>query len=285
MGEITIPPTPVNAALSALLAAEARLLRHVSLPFGSSLLALACSGGGDDPGPSGPVPSVLVKSSGDDQQGLPGAALPQPLEVRVTDQSGLVMANVLVTFSASAGTVNPTSASTDTQGRARTLLTLPNQAAAQIAYKATRDLASIRDARVLVVMPPAVRGLGSSSGFNFVIKDMNGLGHQALLAATNTFLTEARKRPELTNLRMRMADGKEVPAMVALRDTDLDLAFLRPVDALAAPAAFRHPGTRERPSSRRELAALYVPCRPSCPGPSPGRAPRESAFCAVQRSD
>ena len=89
--------------------------------------------------------------------------------------------------------------------------TLPNQAAAQIAYKATRDLASIRDARVLVVMPPAVRGLGSSSGFNFVIKDMNGLGHQALLAATNTFLTEARKRPELTNLRMtNLEDASEL---------------------------------------------------------------------------
>jgi hypothetical protein len=107
----------------------ARGFRSVAVVSALSLLALACSGGGDDPGPSGPVPSVLVKSSGDDQQGLPGAALPQPLEVRVTDQSGVVMANVLVTFSASAGTVNPTSASTDTQGRARTLLTLPNQAA------------------------------------------------------------------------------------------------------------------------------------------------------------
>jgi hypothetical protein len=71
---------------------------------------------------------VLVKAGGDDQTGLPGAALPQPLEVRVTDQSSVVMANVLVTFSASAGTVNPTAVSTDTQGRARTLLTLPQQA-------------------------------------------------------------------------------------------------------------------------------------------------------------
>jgi hypothetical protein len=104
-------------------------LRSVRAVLALSLLALACSGGGDDPGPSGPVASVLVKSSGDDQSGLPGAALPQPLEVRLTDQSGVVMANVLVTFSTTAGTVNPTAASTDTQGRARTLLTLPSQAA------------------------------------------------------------------------------------------------------------------------------------------------------------
>ncbi len=40
-GEITVPPTPVNATLSALLAGEAALSRHMDLPFGSSLLCLA----------------------------------------------------------------------------------------------------------------------------------------------------------------------------------------------------------------------------------------------------
>jgi hypothetical protein len=39
--EITIPPAPVNAALSALLAAEAAALRLVNMPIGSSLLAVA----------------------------------------------------------------------------------------------------------------------------------------------------------------------------------------------------------------------------------------------------
>jgi ubiquinone/menaquinone biosynthesis C-methylase UbiE len=39
--EISVPPAPVNALLSGLLAVEARLVRHVSLPFGSSLLCLA----------------------------------------------------------------------------------------------------------------------------------------------------------------------------------------------------------------------------------------------------
>ncbi len=39
--EITVPPAPVNAALSALLYLEARLSRFVGLPFGSSLLAVA----------------------------------------------------------------------------------------------------------------------------------------------------------------------------------------------------------------------------------------------------
>ncbi|WP_047218267.1 MULTISPECIES: efflux RND transporter permease subunit [Delftia] len=88
---------------------------------------------------------------------------------------------------------------------------LPGQSASEIAHRATRELASIRDARVLVMLPPAVRGLGSSSGFNFMIKDMNGLGHQALLQAKEKFLTEARKRPELTNLRMtNLEDASEL---------------------------------------------------------------------------
>jgi SAM-dependent methyltransferase len=41
LGEITVPPAPVNAALAAALALESRLARVVSLPFGSSLLCLA----------------------------------------------------------------------------------------------------------------------------------------------------------------------------------------------------------------------------------------------------
>ncbi|WP_051303500.1 efflux RND transporter permease subunit [Comamonas composti] len=86
-----------------------------------------------------------------------------------------------------------------------------DQSAAAIAHKATQDLASIRDARVLVLLPPAVRGLGSSSGFNFMIKDMNGLGHQALLEAKDKFLAEARRHPELTGLRMtNLEDASEL---------------------------------------------------------------------------
>lgn len=39
--DIAVPPAPVNAALAALLRLEARLLRHVDLPAGSSILCLA----------------------------------------------------------------------------------------------------------------------------------------------------------------------------------------------------------------------------------------------------
>jgi ubiquinone/menaquinone biosynthesis C-methylase UbiE len=39
--EISIPPAPINRALAGALAIEARLLRFVDMPFGSSLMALA----------------------------------------------------------------------------------------------------------------------------------------------------------------------------------------------------------------------------------------------------
>ncbi|WP_423459039.1 efflux RND transporter permease subunit [Ottowia sp. VDI28] len=88
---------------------------------------------------------------------------------------------------------------------------LPSQSAAAIAHKATRDMASIRDARIFVTLPPAVRGLGSNAGFNFMLKDMNDLGHTALLAAKDRFLAEARKRPELANVRItNLEDASEL---------------------------------------------------------------------------
>jgi hypothetical protein len=40
-GEITVPPRPLNATLSLLLAIEAGVVRAVPMPFGSSLLCLA----------------------------------------------------------------------------------------------------------------------------------------------------------------------------------------------------------------------------------------------------
>ena len=41
LGEISVPPAPVNAILSAALSGEARVQRVMALPFGSSLLCLA----------------------------------------------------------------------------------------------------------------------------------------------------------------------------------------------------------------------------------------------------
>ncbi len=45
-------------------------------------------------------------------------------------------------------------------------------------------------------------------------------------------------RTEVTDIKLRLPDGKEVAAEIAMRDRDLDLAFVSPKTPLAAPAAF-----------------------------------------------
>ena len=69
---------------------------------------------------------AFAKLSGDEQQGLAGAALPEPLVVQVLDQSGNVLEGVQVTFAITAGdgTLSVEIATTDAQGRAATTLTL-----------------------------------------------------------------------------------------------------------------------------------------------------------------
>jgi len=42
---------------------------------------------------------------------------------------------------------------------------------------------------------------------------------------------------QVTDVKLRFADGTEVPAKIVLRDKDLDLAFVRPAEKLAQPVA------------------------------------------------
>ena len=82
----------------------------------------------------------------------------------------------------------------------------PEQQADAIARKATEDLKVLRDARIFVMLPPAVRGLGSNAGFNFQLKDLNGQGHDALVAARDRVLELAKGHPMLRSLRSTNLD-------------------------------------------------------------------------------
>ena len=76
-----------------------------------------------------------------------------------------------------------------------------HQSAEAIARQAGKDLAHIRDARIFMLQPPAVRGLGSAAGINFMLKDVNALGQDALVAAKDKLIELAREHPALTNVR------------------------------------------------------------------------------------
>jgi len=70
-----------------------------------------------------------------------------------------------------------------------------------IAERATRALSRIRDAQVFVLVPPAVRELGNSSGFDLELEDRGGVGHSGLTAARNQLLRLAARDPLLANVR------------------------------------------------------------------------------------
>ncbi|OCR22601.1 multidrug transporter [Pseudomonas syringae] len=77
-----------------------------------------------------------------------------------------------------------------------------DQGSAQIAARATAELSQIvSDANVFVAQPPAIRGLGQSSGFDVQLKDLGGLGHDALVKARAQFIELARKQPALQGVR------------------------------------------------------------------------------------
>jgi len=75
------------------------------------------------------------------------------------------------------------------------------QDAASLADKMTKALSKIRDAKLFVNQPSPVRGLGQGSGFTLELKDVGGLGHQALMEARNKFIQLAAENPKLNRVR------------------------------------------------------------------------------------
>jgi hydrophobe/amphiphile efflux-1 (HAE1) family protein len=74
---------------------------------------------------------------------------------------------------------------------------LPGVNAASMLAKVTARVATVKDARVLIVLPPPVQGLGSAGGFKMVLEDRGGLGPDALVQATNALIGAAYKDPAI----------------------------------------------------------------------------------------
>ncbi|WP_422924769.1 efflux RND transporter permease subunit [Singulisphaera sp. PoT] len=58
----------------------------------------------------------------------------------------------------------------------------------------------IRNAMVLVIQPPPIRGLSQTGGFELMIEDRSGKGVESLQRVVDQFQNEARKRPELAGV-------------------------------------------------------------------------------------
>ncbi|HTW74839.1 MAG TPA: multidrug efflux RND transporter permease subunit [Steroidobacteraceae bacterium] len=62
---------------------------------------------------------------------------------------------------------------------------------------ARRRFAAITAAKINVLNPPAIRGIGTFGGFDFELEDRAGRGSAALAQAVQTFLAQARREPAI----------------------------------------------------------------------------------------
>jgi hydrophobe/amphiphile efflux-1 (HAE1) family protein len=72
---------------------------------------------------------------------------------------------------------------------------IPGVTAASVLATLRQRLSVIHDARVLVIQPPPVQGLGSTGGFKMMLEDREGLGPEALAKAANALVAAANKDP------------------------------------------------------------------------------------------
>ena len=73
--------------------------------------------------------------------------------------------------------------------------------AAAIAGRAMGAFAGLRDAMAFAITPPAVPGMGNSSGFDMQLVDRGGRGPAALTEARNRLLGMAARNPQLMGVR------------------------------------------------------------------------------------
>jgi len=95
------------------------------------------------------------------------------------------------------------------------------ESSASIVKRLNAKFASIPEARVFVVTPPAIPGISSAGGFSMMLQDRGGNSVEFLAQNVGKFLAEARKRPELEGLRPVFSPA--VPQLFA--DVDKDKAL------------------------------------------------------------
>lgn len=84
------------------------------------------------------------------------------------------------------------------------------QSAQALSAKFNGSFQAIKDAIAYALLPPAISGLGSTTGFAFRLQDRGNLGTQSLNEAREQFLAEARKSPVLSGVMVEgLADAPQ----------------------------------------------------------------------------
>ncbi|MBO9519215.1 MAG: multidrug efflux RND transporter permease subunit [Porphyrobacter sp.] len=75
-----------------------------------------------------------------------------------------------------------------------------NQSIDELIAEAQKATADITEARLMIVKPPVIRGIGSAGGFRMMIEDKNGRGYRAMQDAANAVIAQANQQPGLAGV-------------------------------------------------------------------------------------
>lgn len=90
----------------------------------------------------------------------------------------------------------------------------PGSDAASVAGKVTGALmGSVKDGFALVLSPPAIMELGTSSGFEMYLQDRSNGGHEALLAKRNELVEKMRQNPMFDAQNIRASGLEDAPQL------------------------------------------------------------------------
>ncbi len=112
--------------------------------------------------------------------------------------------------------------------------TAATQSVQALMARTSRHFASYKDATILPVNPPPIRGLGTSAGFDFELEDRAGLGYDALVKAKNQLIGLAQKDPGLAQVRYNGLDDnptfsidvdREKASVLGVALSDIDQTF------------------------------------------------------------
>ncbi len=77
----------------------------------------------------------------------------------------------------------------------------PNLSASAVAGRAMGAFRAIKDGMAFALAPPAIQGMGNTSGFVFYLQDINNAGHAKLIETRNQLLGLASKSTVIANTR------------------------------------------------------------------------------------
>jgi len=103
-----------------------------------------------------------------------------------------------------------------------------------LVHRINAHFASYQDATIVAVNPPPIRGLGTAAGFDFMLEDVGGVGHEKLMQARNQLLAAAKQDPNLAQVRAvglednptyKVDIDREKAATLGVALTDVDQTF------------------------------------------------------------